>query len=116
MTTQLDLPARMRGLKLDKHGRPVPWFAAVIDGVPDFRVIRADGIRDAQRFQWCWVMRVEWYAHGRAATRAEVLAAIDGGLPLLQEICDSENTVTARAHAHRALDQQHQQALELVPS
>jgi hypothetical protein len=31
---------------------------------------------------------VEWWAHGRAATRAEVLAAIDKGLPQLRALAD----------------------------
>jgi hypothetical protein len=33
---------------------------------------------------------VEWWAQGRAATREEVLASIDGGMPFLQEQADAE--------------------------
>lgn len=33
-------------------------------------------------------LAVEWYAHGRAATRAEVLASIQSGLPILEEMAD----------------------------
>lgn len=33
---------------------------------------------------------VLWFAHGRAATRAEVDASIAGGLPLLQKVADDE--------------------------
>jgi hypothetical protein len=35
--------------------------------------------------------RVEWWAEGRAATRAEVLASIDSGLPLLREQADKQD-------------------------
>lgn len=55
MTADLVLPDRMKSLPTDKHGRPVPWFVAVIDDVPDFRVIRAGGIQDALRFKLCWL-------------------------------------------------------------
>ena len=40
---------------------------------------------------------VEWWAHGRAATRAEVLASIDDGLPALAEIADAQGPEAARA-------------------
>lgn len=33
---------------------------------------------------------VEWYAEGRAATRAEVMASIDSGLPLLRAAAEPE--------------------------
>lgn len=55
MTVDLVLPDRMRNLPTDKHGRPVPWFVAYIDGAPDFRVIRADGIGEALKFNLCWI-------------------------------------------------------------
>lgn len=48
-------PLRMRSLPLDHRGYCVPWFVAWIDGEPDFRVIRPDGIRDALRFSCCWL-------------------------------------------------------------
>lgn len=32
-----------------------------------------------------------WFAEGRVATRAEVLASIESGLPSLQELCDSDD-------------------------
>jgi hypothetical protein len=55
MTVDLVLPQRMVKLPKDKHGRPIPWFVAVIDGVPDFRVIRSGGIQDALRFKLCFL-------------------------------------------------------------
>jgi len=42
--------------------------------------------------------RVEWFAEGRPATRAEVLASIDSGIPLLLEATEREAT-TADKHA-----------------
>lgn len=51
----IQLPERMAKLPRDKHGRPVPWFVAFIDGEPDFRVIAPGRIEDAQRFSLCWV-------------------------------------------------------------
>lgn len=50
------MPAPVAALPRDKHDRPIPWFVdRDEDGVPDFRVVRYGGIRDALRFDWCWV-------------------------------------------------------------
>jgi hypothetical protein len=202
-------PARIAKLPKDKHGRPVPWFVAWIDGEPDFRVIRSGGIEDAIRFNWCWVCgqtrgswsafvigpmcavnrtsaeppahrdcavysathcpflttpnmvrrergmpedfvmpagnmitrnpgvglvwitrkfsryRVDngvlfdigepaetlWYAHGRSATREEVLFSIETGLPLLRSEAEAEGN-----GAVEHLEKMTAQALELVPA
>lgn len=53
---------------------------------------------------------VEWYAQGRRATRTEVLASIDSGLPILRQAAEAEG-----AEALADLDRQHAAALELVP-
>ncbi len=50
-----DVPARMKKLKLDTRGYPVPWFVAYVDGVPDFRVIRPGGIIKALARRSCWL-------------------------------------------------------------
>ena len=47
--------------------------------------------------------RVEWFAAGRPATRAEVEASIDSGLPLLLEAVDRESGLSDRAAARLAL-------------
>lgn len=47
--------------------------------------------------------RVEWYAEGRPATRDEVAASIDSGLPLLEAFCEKEQTPAAVREAHSAL-------------
>lgn len=48
-------PDRIARLARDKHGRPVPWFVAWIDGQPDFRIIRSGGLGMAVIGGWCWI-------------------------------------------------------------
>lgn len=48
-------PRNIAALPHDKHGRPVPWFVAWIDGKPDFRIIAPGKIREAVRDKLCWV-------------------------------------------------------------
>ena len=55
--------------------------------------------------------RVLWFARGREATRAEVMASIDSGLPILSEMAEAEGP-----DAVAELERMHQRALELVPS
>jgi len=50
-----DMPPRVAALSQDKHGYPVPWFVAWIDGKPDFRVIGHDAIRTATMQKRCWI-------------------------------------------------------------
>jgi len=50
-----------------------------------------------------------WFALGRTATRDEVLAAIDAGLPALREMADAEG-------AGAQLDREVSRALALVPA
>ena len=52
---------------------------------------------------------VAWYAHGRAATRAEVLASIDSGLPALREMAPDPAALAE-------LEARHGEALALVPA
>lgn len=54
---------------------------------------------------------VEWYAEGRRATRAEVLASIESGFPLLDALCDNEIT-PARREAARTMLRLQRQAVE----
>lgn len=202
-------PPRIARLPRNHAGYPVPWFVAVIDGVPDFRVIRANGITDAVRFRTCWLCgqplganaafvigpmcainrvsaeppshhdcatyaaqacpfltrpemrrrenglpedtvapdgemcarnpgvalvwttrswrmipgyrlfdvgqptRTEWYAHGRQATRDEVMASIDSGLPVLR--AEAENDPRPKP-ALAELDRQYADAMQLLPA
>jgi hypothetical protein len=49
------MPGRIALLSRNKVGYPIPWFVAMIDGQPDFRVIRPGGIQTALRQKLCWV-------------------------------------------------------------
>lgn len=56
--TRPELPADMPpGIaRLPTHrGYPVPWFVAVIDGVPDFRVMREEAVKKAVTQDRCWI-------------------------------------------------------------
>ncbi len=55
MNPSIEIPSRIKKLAINKDGYPVPWFVAWIDGQPDFRVIKPDGIRDAVKMRLCWV-------------------------------------------------------------
>jgi len=54
-------------------------------------------------------LEVLWYAEGRPATRAEVLASIESGLPLLAEVAAEEG-------AEKVLARMAERALALVPA
>lgn len=199
----------MRGLPLDRAGRPVPYFVYVdADGNADHRIVDAAKVRPAISYRWCWVcgeplggrlsfavgpmcvinrasgeppqhldcatwsathcpflvnpskdrrevnlpdevrwnenalkrnpgviavyttrkmtpfveggsvivrmgeaLSVEWYKHGRPATRSDVLGAFAGGLPQLRDIAAEEGPP-----AERALVKMIDVAMELVPA
>ncbi len=52
---------------------------------------------------------VRWYAEGRTATRAEILASIDSGLPALRELAEQDG-----ARAVTELDRYVERAMTLV--
>lgn len=54
-----------------------------------------------------------WYAHGRPATRDEVIASFESGLPTLQEACKRDRDPTVSL---KLLDQEYQTALALAPA
>jgi hypothetical protein len=204
----LELPERMRGLKVSDEGFPVPWFVGYVDGKPDFRTMDGEKMRVAVRLKRCWqcgqplgkfmtfaigpmcivnrniaeppshlacveyavracpflsqprmrrnetnmpeegtiagigIMRnpgitalwttltykawrpstggvlfeigdpehVEFYAEGRRATRAEILASMESGLPILMEVAEQDGP-----EAVEALQAQYAKALQLLP-
>jgi hypothetical protein len=55
--------------------------------------------------------RALWFAEGREATRAEALASIDSGLPLLREMAEQDGP-----EAVAALERMHRDALVHVPA
>lgn len=46
---------RMRKLRVDERGYPIPWFVADVDGKPDFRVANAAKWRAAVVQNRCWL-------------------------------------------------------------
>jgi hypothetical protein len=54
-TTDLLPPSRLARRPRDKHNRLIPWFVGYVDGEPDHRLVRLGGIRDAVRFNLCWL-------------------------------------------------------------
>lgn len=55
-----------------------------------FRVVRPPLGNDGLLFQFGDPTDLLWFAHGRAATRAEVTASIESGLPALEEACERD--------------------------
>lgn len=47
---------------------------------------------------------VEWYAEGKPATREQVLASIDSGIPLLEAQCDGPRALGALAEQRRIME------------
>ncbi len=54
-----------------------------------------------------------WFAEGRTATRAEVLASMESGLPALQAACGEDDNPE---ESLRILDGEYRKALALVPA
>jgi hypothetical protein len=75
-----------------------------------YRVFRPQAGAPGVLFQLGEPEEVLWFAHGRAATREEVVASIDSGYPALLEIAAQEGS-----EAVRALDQHRKRAMPLLP-
>lgn len=72
----------------------------------DYRPFRAHAGNEGVLFKLGTPTRVDWYSHGRPATRAEVMESIDSGFPTLQElaVADGPDAVVALgAYRERAL-------------
>jgi hypothetical protein len=50
-----DLPLRMRALRVDDRGYPVPWFVDWVDGKPEFRAMDPTKWTRAVKDGLCWV-------------------------------------------------------------
>jgi hypothetical protein len=79
------------------------------------RTVRADRGGRGVLFQLGDPSSVEWWAHGRAATRDEIEASIAGGLPFLRQVCDEEPTPSLVRAAHRGLDEALAAFVPLLP-
>jgi hypothetical protein len=206
---RLQMPTRLKKLRVSENGFPVPKFVMDVDGKPDFRVINRAFMSNAVRLKLCWLcgealgryqafvvgpmcvisgtnseppshlecaqfaakacpfltqpnrkrneqdlpadaeqpageplarnpgvcavmvttdyrqfrakggvlfemgppVSIEWYCHGRAATRDEVMASINSGLPVLEKLARQESP-RAVAEFERRLAER----LELVPA
>jgi ferredoxin len=62
-------------------------------------------------FQLGKPIRVDWYAEGRVATRAEIEASIDSGLPLLIDMAKKQGMDAVRQLAYM-----HSEAMTLLPA
>lgn len=50
-----EMPIRIAALSLDKRGYPIPFFASMIDGEPDFRMANAEAWRLCVTHKLCWI-------------------------------------------------------------
>jgi hypothetical protein len=57
------LPERMRALKIDERGYPVPWFVAWVEGQPDFRCFEEERLFRAVTEKRCWACGETLGAH-----------------------------------------------------
>lgn len=96
-TALLREPSNIAALPHDRHGRPVPWFAAWLDEAgrharpapdtsPDFRVVRPGATVAAWASRLCWVC-------GRALARQEPRAFVIGPMCAV-------NLISAEPPAH----------------
>jgi hypothetical protein len=69
------MPTRMRQLPRDGVGRPIPFFAAEVDGVHDFRLMDGAKLVAAVREQLCWVCGTRLgRVHGSTAPKGTFVA------------------------------------------
>jgi hypothetical protein len=60
--------------------------------------------------------RTSWYAQGREATRAEILASIESGLPLLRAPAEAQDREEPGSGAVAMLERMTAEAMQLVPA
>jgi hypothetical protein len=85
-------------------------FAASVVWVTGYRAWKAERDGRGYLFRPGPAKRALWFAEGREATRAEVLASIDSGLPLLRETAGQDGP-----EAVAELDRMHRAALAYIP-
>jgi hypothetical protein len=51
----IPMPPHIRALPLDPRGFPVPWFVAVVNGIPDHRVANSAKFAPALKKKLCWI-------------------------------------------------------------
>lgn len=79
------------GIHLDRNpGATALWVMKMPNRPDPFRVPASDGEGMGTLFALPEPDRVEWFAEGRPATRAEVLIAIASGMPFLRELAEKD--------------------------
>ena len=73
-----------------------------------YRVFQTAGSSTGVLIEMGEFERVEWFAEGRPATRAEVEHSIETGLPLLRETCEQEESPERIARAGAELQRTYQ--------
>ena len=93
-----------------------PGCAAVLT-TKVYKLFKAPG---ASAIGWLIKMgrpeRIEWFAEGRTATRAEVETSIDTGLPLLEALCEHEATPALIAGARAELQRLREASTMWLPA
>jgi hypothetical protein len=51
----IEIPPKMRNLKISDEGYPVPWFVPYVDGKPEFRGMDGEKFGVAIRHKRCWL-------------------------------------------------------------
>jgi hypothetical protein len=110
MKRSVDVPEDAKppaGIALDRNpGAMTVWLTR------DYwlRPVRAEaGVQGGYLFRIGPPVDVLWFSQGRAATREEVMASIESGLPLLRRVAEQEEGGV------EALEEQYQRALPLLP-
>lgn len=49
------MPNRIKALNVSEKGYPIPFFVAVIDGKPDFRIVDSNKFKKAIDHDLCWI-------------------------------------------------------------
>lgn len=95
-------------------GRPVLRnpSVALVWVTRSFRPFRAHAGNDGILIRMGAPTQTLWYAEGRAATRGEVLASMESGLPVLRDACQLDDDPAASS---AELDVDYERALALVP-
>lgn len=97
------------GIALDgKPGVALVWSSKTWGA---FSVPRSPGVQAGVLWNVGDPTAVRWYCQGRDASRDEILAAFDAGLPQLRDAATLDGP-----HALAHLDRQHTAALDLVPA
>lgn len=109
-----DLPAETKqaaGIPLDRN--PGVMLIWVTDTYKPFRALQSvePGTPGGILFRLGNPTKLEWYTQGRKATRDEILASINSGLPLLRKIAEDEGR-----DAILEFEEQVKRGMALVPA